>query len=160
MTKYSKSLLVIAAALLLSTVGTVKIFSHCQIPCGIYDDEMRFKMIEEHIATIEKSMQQITVLSKEGSAQMNQIVRWVNNKEQHADELTEIVTYYFMTQRVKPAEESDAAVYQDYTKKLTLLHKMMVYAMKAKQTIDLSNVEQLRTLLREFHDVYFGPEKK
>ncbi|HPA47484.1 MAG TPA: superoxide dismutase [Ni] [bacterium] len=160
MTRQSKSLLVVVAVLLLSTVGAVKIFSHCQIPCGIYDDEMRFTMIAEHIATIEKSMQQITALSNDAAANTNQIVRWVNNKEQHADELTDIVTYYFLTQRVKPAEESDAQAYKDYTKQLTLLHKMMVHAMKAKQTVDLSNVEQLRTLLHEYHDVYFGPEKK
>ena len=29
---------------------------HCQIPCGVYDDAMRVKMIEEHTLTILKSM--------------------------------------------------------------------------------------------------------
>jgi nickel superoxide dismutase len=28
--------------------------AHCEIPCGIYDDEMRINMVLEHIATIEK----------------------------------------------------------------------------------------------------------
>ena len=37
-------------------------WAHCEIPCGIYDDHMRIHMIEEHITTIEKSMQQIVVL--------------------------------------------------------------------------------------------------
>ena len=36
--------------------------SHCEIPCGIYDDAMRIDMIREHISTIEKSMTQITEL--------------------------------------------------------------------------------------------------
>jgi hypothetical protein len=30
--------------------------------------------------------------------------------------------------------------------------------MKAKQTTDLANVEKLRSLLKEFHEAYFGPE--
>ena len=30
------------------------------------------------------------------------MVRWVVNKEVHADELSDIVTYYFMAQRIKP----------------------------------------------------------
>ena len=37
--------------------------AHCQIPCGIYGDEMRFQMLEEHITTIEKSMKLIGELS-------------------------------------------------------------------------------------------------
>ena len=38
-------------------------FAHCEIPCGIYDDEMRIKMLAEHVTTIEKSMAQIQELS-------------------------------------------------------------------------------------------------
>jgi len=64
---------------------------------------------------------------------MNQIVRWVNNKDQHADELSEIVTYYFMAQRTKAAPESDAKAYSDYVKKLTLLHQMVVHSMQASR---------------------------
>ena len=41
-------------------------FGHCEIPCGIYDDEMRIEMISEHIGTIEKSMNEIMHLQKEG----------------------------------------------------------------------------------------------
>ena len=33
--------------------------SHCEIPCGIYDDQMRITLLNEHIATIEKSMDKI-----------------------------------------------------------------------------------------------------
>jgi len=45
--------------------------------------------------------------------------------------------------------------YDEYVKKLTLLHKVLVFSMKSKQTIDLSNVEELRSLLDKFHSVYF-----
>ena len=145
----------------ISILATIAIFasiaySHCQIPCGIYDDEARFGAITEHITTIEKSMKEIERLSAEDKPNMNQIVRWVNNKELHSDELSEVVTYYFMAQRVKLPAEGDTKAQNEYVKKLTLLHRMLVYSMKAKQTTDLANVELLKSSLTEFHKVYFG----
>lgn len=131
-------------------------YSHCQIPCGIYDDKARFGMIAEHITTIEKSMKLIESLSAESKPNMNQIVRWVNNKEVHADELSNIITYYFMAQRIKIPAEGDAGAHNKYVKNLTLLHEMLVYTMKAKQTTDLNNVEKLRSLLNQFHELYYG----
>ncbi len=131
------------------------VYSHCQIPCGIYNDPARFDMIAEHTTTIEKSMKQITSLSKQDKPNMNQIVRWAQNKEEHADELSHIVTHYFMAQRIKPADDTKSKAYQEYIRKLTLLHEMLVYSMKAKQTTDLSNVEKLKTLLAEFRSAYF-----
>ncbi len=131
-------------------------YSHCQIPCGIYDDEARFNTMAEHIKTIEKSIKLIEILSAEDKPNMNQVVRWVNNKEKHADEISHIVTYYFMAQRVKLPAKGNTKAYSEYVKKLTLLHEMLIYAMKTKQTTDLDNVEKLRSLLDEFHKVYFG----
>lgn len=130
-------------------------WSHCQVPCGIYDDEMRLEMIGEHIKTIERSMQQIEELSKAESPNYNQIVRWVINKEEHADELSHIVTWYFMNQRVKPVP-GDSQDYQDYLTKLTILHEMMVYSMRAKQSTDMEHVEKLRQLLKDFRRAYLG----
>ncbi|MHC4645494.1 MAG: superoxide dismutase [Ni], partial [Planctomycetota bacterium] len=70
------------SALLLAPV----VHSHCQIPCGIYGDPARFDTIAENITTIEKSMKQIVELSATKKPDMNQIVRWVQNKEKHADD--------------------------------------------------------------------------
>jgi nickel superoxide dismutase len=123
-------------------------WAHCEIPCGIYDDHMRIHMIEEHITTIEKSMQQIVELSGQSPVNYNQVVRWVTNKERHADELQHIVSQYFMTQRIKPDQK-------DYEKKLTVLHKMLLAAMKCKQTTDLTHVNELRSLTKEFEGLYF-----
>ena len=131
-------------------------YSHCQIPCGIYDDEARFNSISEHITTIEKSMKLIEDLSNRDEINANQIVRWVNNKEAHADELSHIITHYFMAQRIKIASEGNVQEYQKYVKRLTLLHEMLVTTMKAKQTTDLENVTKLRTLLKRFRDAYSG----
>lgn len=129
-------------------------YSHCQVPCGIYDDEARFNLIAEHITTIEKSMKLIENLSSEEKPNMNQIVRWVNNKEKHADEISHIVSYYFMAQRLKVSAKSDTKAYDEYVNKLTLLHQMLVYTMKTKQTTDLANVEKLKSLLDDFHRAY------
>jgi len=148
----------IVAVSILATVAILAsmAYSHCQIPCGIYNDQMRFDTIAEHITTIEKSMKLITELSGQDKPNMNQIVRWVRNKEQHADEISHIVSYYFMAQRVKLPAEGDTKAQNQYVKKLTLLHRMLVYSMKAKQTTNLANVEQLKSSLNEFHKVYFG----
>lgn len=118
--------------------------AHCQIPCGIYDDQMRIHLMEEHVATIEKSINEINA-----KPETNQAVRWVMNKEKHADELAEIATYYFMAQRIKPGCEN-------YALKLSQLHEILVYSMKAKQTTDLANVEKLKELLHAFEHSYMG----
>jgi nickel superoxide dismutase len=148
----------IAAVSILAVVAILAsiAYSHCQIPCGIYDDEARFGEITEHITTIEKSMKEIERLSAEAKPNMNQIVRWVQNKEEHADEISHIVSYYFMAQRVKLPAEGDSKAQSQYVKQLTLLHRMLVYSMKAKQTTDLANVELLKSSLNEYHKVYFG----
>ncbi len=148
--------LVILVALAALVILTSMVYSHCQIPCGIYGDPQRFDMIAENITTIEKSMKQITELSQESKPNMNQIVRWVQNKEEHADDIGHIVTFYFMSQRINPVSKSDAKTYAEYVRKLTLLHEMLVYSMKAKQTTDLSNVAKLRALLKEFETAYLG----
>ena len=139
-----------------SLIAISLVHAHCEIPCGIYDDEMRIHLIEEHITTIEKSINMINELSKEKNKNFNQIVRWVTNKEQHANELQEIVYQYFMTQRVKPKDTSADTAYQKYLDQITTLHQMLVYAMQAKQTTDLTNVEKLRSLTARFKTLYFS----
>ncbi len=139
-----------AAVLVISSV----VYSHCQIPCGIYNDPMRFDMLTEEIATIEKSMNMINQLSSESKPNMNQIVRWVENKDTHADAFSEIVTYYFMAQRVAPVEKTDAAAYEKYLNKITLLHQMVVTSMKTKQATDLAEVKKLTELTAAFKKAY------
>ncbi|MFA6110016.1 MAG: superoxide dismutase [Ni], partial [Candidatus Latescibacterota bacterium] len=137
-------------ALVLTYAFAPQAGAHCQIPCGIFDDETRFSAMKEHVTTIEKSMKQITELSAATPPNYNQIVRWVNNKDQHADELSEIVTYYFMAQRVKaPADSADQAATAQYVRWLTLLHGILVHAMKAKQTVEPDHCVQMNRLIDE-----------
>ncbi len=123
--------------------------AHCEIPCGIYDDQARINLILEHITTIEKSMNQIKKIEKEKTPNFNQLVRWIMNKEDHATEIQAIVSQYFLTQRIKPDTK-------DYAQKLSLLQQMLVYSMKCKQTTDLQNATRLRDLVKQFHQLYFA----
>jgi len=153
-----KKTVILTMLLLVMTSATPMLFAHCQIPCGIYGDHTRFTILREHISTIEKSMNQINELSADPAKNMNQVVRWINNKDQHADEFSEIVTYYFLAQRIKIADQSDVKSFTDYQNKLVLLHQMIFYAMKAKQTTELEHVRKLNELVGAFEKIYFSPE--
>ena len=137
----------IVAGLFMTTLAA----AHCEIPCGIYDDEMRIEMILEHITTIEKSMRQIIAHDKQKPHNANQLTRWVMNKENHANDLQEIVSQYFMTQRIKPGVKS-------YQPMLTNLHEMLIYSMKCKQTTDLEHPKRLKRLVEAFKKLYFSSE--
>lgn len=138
-----------------TTNTTTFVEPHCEVPCGIYDDSLRVKLMYEHISTIEKAMTQIEELSKEGTTNYNQLVRWVMNKEQHAEEIQEIVSQYFLHQRIKMKATGDRHAYDHYVKQLTSLHEVLVYAMKAKQTTDMSYIKKLRDSVKLFENNYF-----
>jgi nickel superoxide dismutase len=144
------------AAAVLALVTASDAFAHCQVPCGIYDDAARFTLLEEHVTTIEKAMKSLRELSAAQSPNYNQIVRWVQNKEHHADEISRIVTYYFMAQRLKPVLAKTLDSESKYFRELALLHELIVYSMKAKQSTELENVDRLRTLIGQFKASYLG----
>ena len=129
------------------------------MPCGIYHDELRIELIKEHIQTIEKAMSLITELQSAEVINYNQLVRWINTKEHHANLIHEVAEQYFLTQRVKFADLSDNEKYQKYIAQLTTLHELIVFAMKSKQTTDLENVEKMRASLSAFEDAYFGEHR-
>jgi nickel superoxide dismutase len=112
--------------------------AHCQIPCGIYDDFARVQSMREDAATVEKSIHLIMELAGKTDAQsQNQLVRWVMNKEVHAQKIITSISDYFLTQRVKPDQ-------QDYAKRLKKHHLVIIAAMKAKQNADLTVVKSLK----------------
>ena len=147
--KSVRAMVGVAAVLaLMVAAAPAPVAAHCQIPCGIYGDEMRFQMLEEHVTTIEKSMKLITELSADPGQNANQLTRWVMNKESHADEMASIVTKYFLQQRLKHDDPQWAA-------KVKPCHEILFYSMKAKQTTDQANVEKLRAAVAGLKKVYF-----
>ena len=135
-------------AVLVGVVGVRNASAHCEIPCGIYGDELRVELLAEHIGTVEKSMKTVVDLGRKRPVPYNQLVRWVENKDAHADKIQHIVTQYFMTQRVAPGDA-------DYGAKIHALHSMLISAMKCKQTTDLAHVAALRSALKRFEGLYF-----
>jgi len=145
------------AIVMVALFFTAPVFAnpHCEVPCGIYEDSLRISLIKEHITTIEKAMTQVNELSKEPSANINQLVRWVNNKEKHAEEIQHIVSQYFLHQRVKVTDKADMAAYQKYITQLSSLHEILVFAMKSKQTTNLDHIENMRKAVHNFEHSYF-----
>jgi nickel superoxide dismutase len=152
-----KQIIVKAVFVVLLSGASAIAFAHCQIPCGIFDDELRVQLIEEHIGPVEKSMKKIAEIGGAKSVDYNQLVRWVENKEVHAEEIQEIVTAYFMAQRIKPPKnDGDEKATKAYLHKLALLHAIQIHAMKAKQSTDLGQIATLRDLAAKFRTAYFG----
>ena len=134
-------------------------FGHCEVPCGIYADQLRFEQMLEDHQTIAKATAQIGELAGKPDAQsVNQAVRWVNTKESHATNTQHIVAQYFMTQRIKPG--TDAAGQAAYVKKLTAAHTVMVAAMKTKQSTDPAASAALREAILDLYRAYTGKEPK
>ena len=106
----------------------------------------------EDAATIEKSANLIAELAGKSDAQsQNQLVRWVMNKEDHAQKIISTISDYFLTQRVKPSQK-------DYAERLKKHHAVIVAAMKAKQNADIMYVEKLEEGIKGLLPYY--PEHK
>lgn len=153
-----KKIVICSLIVFISFVFIPSLFPHCELTYGIYGDEMRIKLIEEHITTIEKSMNFILSQEKLAEKNYNQLIRWIVNKENHAQYIQDIVSQYYLTQRIKPVSKEKGALYDKYIEQLKIAHEMLISAMKAKQKTDLKIVETLRSLLQDFSKVYFGPE--
>ena len=152
---------IIAISIIFTAFGLNNIHAHCQVPCGIYDDAVRIIQIREHVTTIEKAMKQIDQLtSDESSVQnMNQLVRWINTKEEHATFIQSIIADYFLAQRIKPKKNNEDGR-QKYVDQTLLLQQIIVAAMKSKQTVDKSEPGLVSTLLNQFVELYFNEHGK
>ena len=134
-------------------------FAHCEVPCGIYTDELRVELLKEHFQTIEKAMKKIMEIQSAEEVNYNQLVRWINTKEHHANLIQEIAEQYFLTQRIKFADPADKEKYDKYIAQLTSIHQLIVFAMKSKQTTDVANVEKMKESLTSFEDAYFSEHR-
>ncbi len=128
--------------------------AHCEIPCGIYDDNARVRQMLEDTDTIAKAVAQIQALAAASdSLSVNQLTRWVYNKEEHATKIQETIAQYFLNQRVKPAPKGSAG-WEEYVERLTRHHAVMVAAMTTKQTVDPAKVDELRASINAIAGYY------
>lgn len=122
--------------------------AHCQIPCGIYDDHARVRAMLEDAATVAKAVKLINELAGKTDPQSrNQTVRWIMNKEKHAQSVISTISDYFLTQRVKPDQE-------DYADRLVKHHAVIVAAMKAKQNADTEHADALKASIEALAPCY------
>ena len=153
MENMKKNFLFIALALLVSMPAIPTFaYAHCQVPCGIYNDHARVISMLEDAATIEKSMILIAELSGKTDVQsQNQLVRWIMNKEKHAQNIIAAMSDYFLTQRIKPDQ-------QDYTERLAKHHAVIIAAMAAKQHADMPYAAALKKTIEALMPYY--PQEK
>ena len=135
--------------------------AHCQVPCGIYNDESRVVQMIEDLKTIEKAIVKINNLSKHqsNSQDMNQLVRWVETKEEHAQNIQDIISAYFLAQRIKPKEKGEKA-YKQYVSLVSSCQKIIFHAMKCKQNTDQSHAKTLRLQIDSLIENYFDKKEK
>ena len=145
------------AGVLLVSVRTLQ--AHCEVPCGIYADQLRFEQMLEDHTTIAKAIAEINELARKDDAlSQNQLVRWVNTKESHATNTQHIIAQYFMTQRIKPG--ADTAGHKAYVKQLIAAHTVLKAAMKCKQTVEPGSADALRKAILDLYRAYEGKEPK
>lgn len=124
------------------------LFGHCQVPCGIYDDANRVHQMLEDVSTISKAIGQIHELNGKSDVQSTQqMIRWVNNKEIHADKIIDTISQYFLTQRVKLGAE-------DYLTRLSEHHAVIVLSMKVKQKADAKIAKDLKQAVEALSKYY------
>ncbi len=131
--------------------------AHCQVPCGIYNDNNVIESMHTDWVTIDKAAKTIKELQSDPATNAHQLTRWIVNKESHAQSIQDKVLNYFLAQRLKPAtDEADSALYLE---KLTLCHEIIVIAMKCKQSTDEVAVAKLHNLLHDF-ETHFGTKEE
>ena len=131
-------------------VPTPKAAAHCQVPCGIFDNDCVIQSMHQDWETIQKASKQIAELSKDLEKNIHQVTRWINTKEEHAQAMQEKVLNYFLAQRLKP----DMADKDAYTAQLQLCHQIIITAMKCKQSTDQANVDKLQGLMQELEKAF------
>ncbi|MEZ6057783.1 MAG: superoxide dismutase [Ni] [Planctomycetaceae bacterium] len=149
--QFNRFVPVLVAVLVLGGIGATA-WAHCQVPCGIYADQHRFEQMLEDHDTIAKAQASLAELAGKADAQsLNQAVRWVTTKEDHATSIQRTIADYFMTQRIKPDADK-------YVEKLTAAHAVLVASMKAKQSADPATAAALKKSILDFYRASEGKE--
>ncbi len=108
--------------------------AHCQMPCGIYHDEMVFDEIDQYVETMYKAMGVLNDNHFETVKEKNEFIRWVGEKEKESCDTANLITKFFLQQKIKPGEP-------DTAKKIESAHKMLFELMLIKQNTDKKFVD-------------------
>lgn len=129
-------------------------FNHCQVPCGIFDDPAIVSELREACTTVRKAMRSCKELHQSMGSDLlslNQMVRWINTKEEHCNKIISLVSEYCLCQRVKRVNFHTEA---EYFHALKVHHVAMQAAMKAKQSMDESDCIALEHAVEDLAKMY------
>jgi hypothetical protein len=110
--------------------------------------------MKEFATTIRKAIVQSRELHATVSTDitaMNQMIRWITTKEEHAAKIITMVAEYCLCQRVK--REAFASE-KDYFDALSAHHAVMQTAMKAKQSMDPAACDNLDHAIADMAKMY------
>lgn len=106
------------------------LLSHCQMPCGIYHDDMVFDQIDQYIETMAKGISVMNDNKFKTVHDYNELTRWIMLKEESSDDVATVLTEFFLQQKIKPGED-------DTQKKITSAHKLLFLLVAVKQNADM-----------------------
>lgn len=126
-----------------AVVNTSLLSAHCQMPCGIYHDDMVFDQIDQYVETMYKAISILKDNKSQTPRDRNEFTRWVLQKETASDEVADTITTFFLQQKIKPGE-------QDTIKRITAAHKLLFLLVGIKQNVDLAIVEEFADQWEKF----------
>lgn len=109
------------------------LYSHCQMPCGIYHDDMVFDQIDQYVETMVKAMAKLKEIKNGTPQERNEFTRWVITKEHQSDDAAQLILTYFLQQKIKPGDA-------DTDKRLQSAHRLLFYIVAIKQQVDFKPV--------------------
>src|SRR5262245_56294715 len=69
------------SGLVFSMILCSKLTAHCQMPCGIYHDDMVYDQIDQFVETVYKGISVMNGNKFSSTKDKNEFVRWVIQKE-------------------------------------------------------------------------------
>ncbi len=137
----------IVASILALICQTGFLSAHCQMPCGIYHDEMVFNQIDQYIETMYKGVTELKNNKFSNVSERNNFIRWIILKESSSDEIADLITQYFLQQKIKPGEP-------DTVKRLLSAHKLLFELTAIKQNVELKMVEDFADEWENFKQMF------
>lgn len=112
---------------------TLSLHAHCQMPCGIYHDQMIYDQVNQYYETMYKANMALKNNKLQTVEDYNQFVRWIMSKDHQSDEIANLLCTYFLMQKIKPGEEESAEL-------VTSIHKLLHLIVGIKQTVGMNCV--------------------
>jgi len=138
---------IIWAAFIACSLLNAGLSAHCQMPCGIYDDQMIYDQVDQFYLTAYKAVKALENNKFETDEDKNQFIRWVMTKERLCNETAVLLTTYFLQQKIMPIDDN-----ADLVKSL---HKLLFQLVVIKQNVDIKLVKEFgkewENFKKQFH---------